>query len=309
MIQQFLQNKLLEEQLLEEYIAMRKHQIIEEGFFKDLSKNFMKMFNIFNIFTTGGGKDDKYKQTVKKLREKEEADRKKREKTIKDQLEARLIAEKETLYNLNKKKLDAENEKEAASIKQGIKKLKSMSSTYTQDDIGKFTANQMKDLCSTIILTGKELTDEDKKLTDIDNMRLRVLEMTGKRGDDGKLKEPYEYLDNVPINENERYKFFEENYKTGLKIKLKEKNSTMSEDDLNKLVDNTFNEENKKYNKFSEDTTAKEYIDNMSSFKNVENEPLFIKLFRFKETSQPIRNLFEDTKSNLEFKDLKVNWN
>ena len=45
------------------------------------------------------------------------------------------------------------------------------------------------------------------------------------------------------------------------------------------------------------------------SFKNIENEPLFIKLFRFKITSQPIRNLFEDTKSNLEFKDLKVNWN
>ena len=45
------------------------------------------------------------------------------------------------------------------------------------------------------------------------------------------------------------------------------------------------------------------------SFKNIENEPLFIKLFRFKETSQPIRNLFEDTKSSLEFKDLKVNWN
>ncbi len=45
------------------------------------------------------------------------------------------------------------------------------------------------------------------------------------------------------------------------------------------------------------------------SFKNIENEPLFIKLFRFKETSQPIRNLFDDTKSSLEFKDLKVNWN
>ena len=45
------------------------------------------------------------------------------------------------------------------------------------------------------------------------------------------------------------------------------------------------------------------------SFKNIENQPLFIKLFRFKITSQPIRNLFEDTKSNLEFKDLKVNWN
>ena len=45
------------------------------------------------------------------------------------------------------------------------------------------------------------------------------------------------------------------------------------------------------------------------SFKNIENQPLFIKLFRFKITSQPKRNLFENTKSNLEFKDLKVNWN
>ena len=45
------------------------------------------------------------------------------------------------------------------------------------------------------------------------------------------------------------------------------------------------------------------------SFKNLENQPLFIKLFRFKITSQHKRNLFENTKSNLEFKDLKVNWN
>ena len=45
------------------------------------------------------------------------------------------------------------------------------------------------------------------------------------------------------------------------------------------------------------------------SFKNIENQPLFIKMFRFKITSQPKRNLFENTKSNLEFKDLKVNWN
>ena len=45
------------------------------------------------------------------------------------------------------------------------------------------------------------------------------------------------------------------------------------------------------------------------SFKNIDNQPLFIKLFRFKITSQPKRNLFENTKSNLEFKDLKVNWN
>ena len=45
------------------------------------------------------------------------------------------------------------------------------------------------------------------------------------------------------------------------------------------------------------------------SFKNIENQPFFIKLFRFKITSQPKRNLFGDTKSSLEFKDLKVNWN
>ena len=45
------------------------------------------------------------------------------------------------------------------------------------------------------------------------------------------------------------------------------------------------------------------------SFTNIENTPLFIKLFRFKITSQPKRNLFENTKSNIEFKDLKVNWN
>lgn len=53
----------------------------------------------------------------------------------------------------------------------------------------------------------------------------------------------------------------------------------------------------------------KNYKVAIKHIKSIENEPLFIKLFRFKETSQPIRNLFEDTKSNLEFKDLKVNWN
>ena len=45
------------------------------------------------------------------------------------------------------------------------------------------------------------------------------------------------------------------------------------------------------------------------SFKNIQSEPLFIKMFRFKTTSQPDRNSFEKTRSNLEFKDLKVNWN
>ncbi|ATN06696.1 MULTISPECIES: transposase [Chryseobacterium] len=45
------------------------------------------------------------------------------------------------------------------------------------------------------------------------------------------------------------------------------------------------------------------------SFKDIQGEPLFIKIFRFKTTSQPERNSFEKTKSNLEFRDLKVLWN
>ncbi|MFY1047483.1 transposase [Chryseobacterium sp. GP-SGM7] len=45
------------------------------------------------------------------------------------------------------------------------------------------------------------------------------------------------------------------------------------------------------------------------SFKDIQDEPLFIKLFKFKTTSQPERNTFEKAKSNLEFRDLKVFWN
>ena len=45
------------------------------------------------------------------------------------------------------------------------------------------------------------------------------------------------------------------------------------------------------------------------SFKDVLGEPMFIKMFRFKTTTQPDRNSFEKVRSNLEFKDLKVVWN
>ncbi|KUJ54313.1 MULTISPECIES: hypothetical protein [Chryseobacterium] len=45
------------------------------------------------------------------------------------------------------------------------------------------------------------------------------------------------------------------------------------------------------------------------SFKDIQGEPLFIKLLRFKSTSQPERNTFEKAKSNLEFRDIKVFWN
>jgi hypothetical protein len=45
------------------------------------------------------------------------------------------------------------------------------------------------------------------------------------------------------------------------------------------------------------------------SFKDIENEPLFIKLFRFKTNSQPERNPFKSTRSNIELRDIKVFWN
>ncbi len=45
------------------------------------------------------------------------------------------------------------------------------------------------------------------------------------------------------------------------------------------------------------------------SFRDIQGEPMFIKMFRFKTTSQPDRNTFEKTRSNLEFKDLKIVWN
>lgn len=45
------------------------------------------------------------------------------------------------------------------------------------------------------------------------------------------------------------------------------------------------------------------------SFKDIQDEPLFIKLFRFKTNSQPARNLFESTRSSIELRDIKVLWN
>lgn len=45
------------------------------------------------------------------------------------------------------------------------------------------------------------------------------------------------------------------------------------------------------------------------SFKEVQGEPMFIKMFRFRTTAQPDRNSFEKVRSNLEFKDFKVIWN
>ncbi len=45
------------------------------------------------------------------------------------------------------------------------------------------------------------------------------------------------------------------------------------------------------------------------SFKDIQNEPLFIKLFRFKTNSNSEKSPLGGSKSNLEFKDIKVFWN
>ncbi len=45
------------------------------------------------------------------------------------------------------------------------------------------------------------------------------------------------------------------------------------------------------------------------SFKDIQGEPLFINIFKFKETAQSGKNSFDKKRSNLEFKDLKVFWN
>lgn len=45
------------------------------------------------------------------------------------------------------------------------------------------------------------------------------------------------------------------------------------------------------------------------SFKDIQNEPLFIKLFRFKANSNSEKSPLGGTKANIEFKDIKVLWN
>lgn len=45
------------------------------------------------------------------------------------------------------------------------------------------------------------------------------------------------------------------------------------------------------------------------SFKDIQDEPLFIKLFRFKTNSQSEKSPVEGIRSNIEFRDLKIIWN
>lgn len=94
-------------------------------------------------------------------------------------------------------------------------------------------------------------------------------------------------------------------------IESKDENKKMTIEDIS-IVDIVGNEH--KIDLYKSSNTFPELAKNVPlklnfSFKDIQGEPLFIKIFKFKTTSQPERNTFEKTKSNLEFKDLKVVWN
>ena len=94
-------------------------------------------------------------------------------------------------------------------------------------------------------------------------------------------------------------------------IESKDENKKMTIEDIS-VVDIEgneykidFNTSSKLFPKLAKDVPVKLTF----SFKDVQGEPMFVKMFRFKTTSQPDRNTFEKMRSNLEFKDLKVVWN
>ncbi|AZB25285.1 MULTISPECIES: transposase [Flavobacteriales] len=94
-------------------------------------------------------------------------------------------------------------------------------------------------------------------------------------------------------------------------IESKDENKKMTIEDIS-IVDIEGNEH--KIDLYKSSKTFPELAKNVPlklnfSFKDIQGEPLFIKIFKFKTTSQPERNTFEKTKTNLEFKDLKVVWN
>ncbi len=94
-------------------------------------------------------------------------------------------------------------------------------------------------------------------------------------------------------------------------IEAKDENKKMTIEDIS-IVDIEGNEHKIDFYKSSKpypELASNVPVKLTFSFKEIQGEPMFIKIFRFKTTSQPERNLFEKTKSNIEFRDLKVVWN
>ena len=94
-------------------------------------------------------------------------------------------------------------------------------------------------------------------------------------------------------------------------VEAKDENKKMTMEDIS-IVDiegNTYNFDFFKSSKHYPELPLGVPVKLNFSFKDIQAEPLFVKIFKFKITSQPERNLFQKTKSTLEFRDLKVIWN
>ena len=94
-------------------------------------------------------------------------------------------------------------------------------------------------------------------------------------------------------------------------VEAKDENKKMTIQDIS-IVDIGGNEYKINYFKSSEpypDLALNVPIKLNFSFKDIEDEPLFIKLFRFKTNSKTEKNRIEGIRSNIELRDLKVLWN
>lgn len=94
-------------------------------------------------------------------------------------------------------------------------------------------------------------------------------------------------------------------------IEAKDENKKMTIEDIS-IVDiegNEYKIDLYKSSKPYPDLALNVPVKSTFSFKDIQGEPLFIKIFRFKTISQPERNTFEKARSNLEFRDIKVFWN
>ncbi len=94
-------------------------------------------------------------------------------------------------------------------------------------------------------------------------------------------------------------------------VEAKDENKKMSIDDIS-IIDIEGNEYKVNYFKSSEpypDLALNVPIKLTFSFKDIQDEPLFIKLFRFKTNSKTEKNRIEGIRSNIELRDIKILWN
>ncbi len=94
-------------------------------------------------------------------------------------------------------------------------------------------------------------------------------------------------------------------------VETKDENKKMTITDIS-IVDVEGNEYKLDY--FKSSATHPDLVLNVPiklifSFKEVQDEPLFIKLFRFKTNSKSEKNRIEGIRSNIELRDIKILWN